>query len=206
MPIRVEIYGADGIAVGQVLRSGHLREILEAGTELVVDDAAWHAIDGSPPRSVGRLTVDDDDILLAVADEIEDGPVHAQWHDVSLDVGPYRLTGQMPTMPGFDPGRALARPTGEFVLLRDVQIALVADEDGDSVGHRAVLVNRYVVDRVRADMMLGFFFPGAHMTVTGGHDRFAAGAAASAAARDDVLGVPPAGKAGTLPGSAIPIA
>lgn len=200
MPIRVEIYGADGIAVGQVEGTGHLREILEAGTELVIDDAAWHPIDGSPPRSVGRLTVDDDDILLAVADEIEDGPVHAQWHDVSLDVGPYRLTGQMPTMPGFDPGRALARPTGEFVLLRDVQVVLAADQDGDSVGHRAVLVNRYVVDRVSADMMLGFFFPGAHMTVTGGHDRFAAGAAASAAARDEAVGPPPADGAGVAPG------
>ena len=29
-------------------------------------------------------------ILLAVADQIEDVPVHAQWHDISLDVGPYR--------------------------------------------------------------------------------------------------------------------
>ena len=38
---------------------------------------------------------------------------------------------------GFDPGRALARPTGEFVLLRDVRIALVADADGPAVAQPA---------------------------------------------------------------------
>ena len=32
-------------------------------------------------------------------------------------------------MPGFDPGRALARPTGEFVFLRDARICLVDQPD-----------------------------------------------------------------------------
>ena len=80
-----------------------------------------------------------------------------------------------------DPGRALARPTGEFVLLRDVRIALVGDTQGSSVNQPAAFVNRYVVDRVAADLMLGFYFPGAEMIVTGGHERSAAGAAAPAA-------------------------
>jgi hypothetical protein len=123
------------------------------------------------------VTVAEDDILIAVADDPNVIPVHAQWHDVAVDVGPYLVTGQMPTMPGFDPGRALARPTGEFVLLRDVRIALVGDADGPAVAHAAALVNRYVVDRVVADLMLGFFFPGAEMIVTAGHDRSAAGEA-----------------------------
>jgi hypothetical protein len=65
-------------------------------------------------------------------------------------------------MPGFDPGRALARPTGEFVQLRDVSVGLVAD-DADGLHRPVALVNRYVVDRVEADLMLGFFFPGAEM-------------------------------------------
>jgi hypothetical protein len=82
----------------------------------------------------------------------------------------------MPTMPGFDPGRALARPTGEFVLLRDVRIALRGDVDGPSMALPSAFVNRYVVDRVAADLMLGFFFPGAEMVVTDGHERVAAGA------------------------------
>ena len=179
MPIRVEIYGAAGVAVGVVARAGRLREILESGPDLLVERAAWHPLDGSKPRPSEALTIAGDDILVAVADEIDELPVHAQWHDISLDVGPYRVTGQIPTMPGFDPGRALARPTGEFVLLRDVRITLAGDDDGPAVGQAAAFVNRYVVDRVEADLMLGFFFPGAVMVVTGGHEQTGAGATAS---------------------------
>ena len=40
------------------------------------------------------------------------------------------------------------------------------------------LVNRYVVDRVEADLMLGFFFPGAVMVQTGGHETTGAGSPA----------------------------
>lgn len=181
MPIRVEIYGGSGVATGVVARAGRLREILESGLDLLVERAAWLPLDGSPAQPRGEIAVAEDDILVAVAEVAEDGPVHAQWHDISLDVGPYRVTGQMPTMPGFDPGRALARPTGAFVLLRDVRISLVAEADGAAVGQPAAFVNRYVVDRVKADLMLGFFFPGAEMVVTGGHDQTAAGVPASPA-------------------------
>jgi hypothetical protein len=180
MPFRVEIYAADGVAIAVVARSGSLREIVESGSTLLLERATWHPIDGSPPQSRDELSLAPDDIHIAVGETVEDGPVHAQWHDVMVDVGPYHVTGQMPTMPGFDPGRALARPTGEFVLLRDVQVALLGREDAGSVGHPGALVNRYVVDRVEADLMLGFFFPGAAMVVTGGHDSVAAGADAAA--------------------------
>ncbi|HEY8799197.1 MAG TPA: hypothetical protein VIM20_01230 [Candidatus Limnocylindrales bacterium] len=182
MPFRVEIYAADGVAIAVVARSGSLREIVESGSVLLLESATWHPIDGSPPGPVGELSLAPDDIHIAVGETVEDGPVHAQWHDVMVDVGPYHVTGQMPTMPGFDPGRALARPTGEFVLLRDVQVSLLGREDAGSVGHPAALINRYVVDRVEADLMLGFFFPGAVMVVTGGHDSVAAGATDVAAA------------------------
>ena len=194
MPIRVEIYGASGVASGVVAREGHLREILESGVDLLVEGAAWHPLDGSPPRPSPTLRIADDDVMLAVSEEVSDIPVHAQWHDLSLDVGPYRVTGQMPTMPGFDPGRALARPTGEFVLLRDIRIALVGDADGPAVAHAAALVNRYVVDRVASDMLLGFFFPGAEMVLVGGHDRSAAGATGQpgGSAADPIPVAPPA--------------
>jgi len=182
MPIRVEIYTADGVAIAVVARPGTLRDIVEAGRDLVLEDVTWHPLDGNPARPVRELALAPDDIHIAVSDAPEDGPVHAQWHDIGVDVGPYRVTGQMPTMPGFDPGRALARPTGEFVLLRDVQIKLLDQEDAGSVRQRTALVNRYVVDRVEADLMLGFFFPGAVMVVTGGKDPVGAGAAVATVA------------------------
>ncbi len=177
MPLRVEIYAAEGVAVAVVGRAGSLREIVEGGRDLKLERAAWHPLDGGPSQPVGEISLAPDDIHIAVGDTVEDGPVHAQWHDITVDLGPYRVAGQMPTMPGFDPGRALARPTGEFVLLRDVRISLLGREDAGAVEQRAALVNRYVVDRVEADLMLGFFFPGAEMVITGGRESVAATAA-----------------------------
>jgi hypothetical protein len=183
MPIRVEVFGTSGVAIGLVSRAGRLREILEVDGKVFVEDVTWHPLDGSPARPSSALTIGEDDILLAVADGDPAGPTHAQWHDIELDVGPYRVNGQMPTMPGFDPGRALARPTGEFVLLRDVRIALLGDDRGPAVEHHEAFVNRYVVDRVTADMMLGFFFPGAEIVVTGSPQPSAATAAPAVAER-----------------------
>ncbi|GAC1667269.1 MAG: hypothetical protein NVS9B8_09040 [Candidatus Limnocylindrales bacterium] len=175
MPIRVEIYASSGVAVGVVARPGRLREVLEAGPDLLIERTVWHPLDGTPARAVGPLTLALDDILIAVADEADDGPVHAQWHDIRLEIGPYLVTGEMPTMPGFDPGRALARPTGEFVLLRLARITLGSAQDDAALTQPTALVNRYVVERVAADLMLGFFFPGAEMAFTSGHERSAAG-------------------------------
>lgn len=175
MSIQVEIYGAAGVAIGHVAHDGPLRLVLEAGPGLVVEQATWHSLDGSTPQPRGSVAIAEDDILIAVTDANDEAPVHAQWHEVALDVGPYRVAGQMPTLPGFDPGRAITRPTGEFVLLRDVRIGLRAGAEDENLTRAAAFVNRYVVDRVAADLMLGFFFPGAEMTITGGHDRVAAG-------------------------------
>ena len=166
MSISVEIFAAGGIAVGVVARSAHLRELLESGEPVPLERATWHPLDDSPARPSGDLILAADDIFLATTDEADDVPVHAQWHDIVLNVGPYHVTGQMPTMPGFDPGRALARPTGEFVQLRDVSIGLLDERDDTGLTRAAALVNRYVVDRFEAGLMLGFFFPGAVMVST----------------------------------------
>lgn len=168
MPIQVQAYTAGGIATGVVARAGHLRELLETGAELVVERTRWLAHDGSAERPAGELRLLPDDLCIVVGEELGGVPVHAQWHALTLDLGPYRVTGEMPTMPGFDPGRALARPTGEFVTLRDVTIALLEREEAGWVACPEALVNRYMVDRVAADLMLGFFFPGAAMAVTEG--------------------------------------
>jgi hypothetical protein len=88
------------------------------------------------------------------------------WHIVRLEAGIYRIDGELPTMPGFDPGRALMRPSGEFVLLREVRVELIDRPDVGTVSVPHAFVNRYTVERVEADLMLGFFFPGAEVDET----------------------------------------
>jgi hypothetical protein len=167
MPIRVEAYTATGIATGDVVCLRSVRDALDSSTELTIGGASWLAIDGAVGPTARQLSIATDELLLVVADEPDGIPVHAQWHNLELDAGPYRVRGQMPTMPGFDPGRALARPNGGFVLLRDGRIELIGRPDAGEATAAQLLVNRYTVDRIEADLMLGFFFPGAAMTVTG---------------------------------------
>jgi hypothetical protein len=193
MPIRVEAYTTTGIATGTIDRPGSLRDALEGSTDLTIRGSSWLPLDGSGDRAAGDVLLMVDDLLFVVG-EAGEAPVHAQWHDIELDAGPYRLHGEMPTMPGFDPGRALARPTGEFVLLRDARVELIDQPEAGEASCTEILVNRYTVDRVRADLMLGFFFPGAHIEVTGhvasDHTGSVLGAVPSAPAPD--AGVPPA--------------
>jgi hypothetical protein len=161
MPIRVEAYTMGGIVTGVVTRPGHLREILEGSTELDVTEASSAPLDGEPIQT-SEQHIAMDDVVVAVGDEEHQGPVHSAWHPIRLESGPWLVEGDLPTLPGFDPDRALTRPTGTFVLLRDVRISLLHHPElGENV-HDSVLVNRYSVDRVDADLMLGFFFPGAH--------------------------------------------
>ena len=166
MPMRVEAYTATGIATGTVAAPGHVRGHVEGLTELIVEGSEWLPLDGSPGRQAGNVKLQVDDLLLLVSDELDDVPGHAQWHTIDLDAGPYRIEGELSTMPGFDPGRALARPSGQFVLLRDVRITLLSEPTGGDVRCAHALVNRYTVDRIAADIMLGFFFPGAAMSMT----------------------------------------
>lgn len=163
MAIRVDAYTAEGIATGVVDRPGGLRDTLETAGDLTMARASWQAM-GQPSAPVpGTWTTPIDELLIVISDDDPFIPVHAAWHPIRLEVGPYLLNGELPTLPGFDPGRALTRPSGEFVLLKDVELAFLAQPEATiAVDH--ALVNRYGVDRVDADLMLGFFFPGAAMT------------------------------------------
>ena len=51
-------------------------------------------------------------LVVAVSDQEHPAPVHAAWHPIRLEAGPWLVEGDLPTLPGFDPGRALTRPTG----------------------------------------------------------------------------------------------
>lgn len=165
MSIRIEAYTASGVARGLVARSGHLREVLEAGGDLRIERASWQPL-GQPSASpAGEISVAIDDIIVAVGDDDPSIPVHATWHRLCLEAPPFVLIGELPTLPGYDPGRALARPTGEFVVLRDVELAV--DGAAHTVVASVALLNRYAVERVEADLMLGFYFPGAALAEAG---------------------------------------
>ena len=162
MPIHVDAYLAGGVASGMIDHAGQLREQLETTTELSLAETTWQSLDGAAPHAAGDMTLPIDDVLIVVSDDDPYLSTHAAWHSISLVVGPYVVAGELPTLPGFDPGRALTRPSGEFVMLREVRLGLVGDDD-ETVAVPHALINRYGVDRVAANIMLGFFFPGAEM-------------------------------------------
>ena len=162
-----EAFTAGGIASGALDQPAGLREELESEQPVDLDQATWYPIAGGAAERRGRIHLESDDLLVLCADD-QDLPIHAAWHAVELDLGPYRITGELPTMPGFDPGRALARPGGPFILLRDVKVELLANPGAGRVERPHAFVNRYAVERVAADIDLGHFFPGAHFLTPAG--------------------------------------
>lgn len=163
MAIKVVAYLQEGVLGGVIDSPEHLRDLLESSERLQVTESTWTPLDGGLPTTPGVATIVIDDLALAAGDEELAGPVHAAFHPIRLEAGPYLIRGDLATLPGFDPGRALTRPTGTFVLLNDVKVSLLADANAGTATHDRALVNRYSVDRVDADIMLGFFFPGAQM-------------------------------------------
>lgn len=157
---QVEAFTAGGIMRGAMIGLPEFRADPGAMLPVSIDRATWHPLVGGAPERRGPVRLDTDDVLVLWSDG-QDLPIHASWHDVELQMGPYAITGALPTMPGFDPGRALARPGGPFVLLRDVQVTLVGNPDGGRVERSHALVNRYAVERVVAAIDLGYYFPGA---------------------------------------------
>jgi len=162
MSTRIDLYTNGGLASGELARPGPLAERLERASDFELDSATWIPLEGPAVHARGRVTIAVDDVLLAHEPGDDGGPVHAMWHPVLIDAGPYRVQGELPTLPGFDPGRALTRPSGTFLRLRDVRIE-ARDRPDLTVERGSLLVSRYGVERVQAGLMLGFFFPGAEI-------------------------------------------
>jgi len=159
---QVEIFTPTGVVSGSTARSQVGADARGAATPLPVDGSRWYPLDGSAPARRGSVSIAPDDILVVV---LAPPPfsVHASWYPLQLEIGPYRLEARLPVAPGFDPARALARPTGPFVALRDVSISLIGRTDAGIAERDFAHVNRYAVDRVESNLMLGFFFPGASL-------------------------------------------
>ena len=163
MTMRLEAHTSEGVRSGTVHTEGSLTELLETVDVLWVTDGHLAPLDGSPAIADpnGRIALPIDELIVVVAPSDTTIPMHAAWHDVQLTAGPYELTGQMPTLPGFDAARALARPTGTFVLLARATLCLSGHPEAGLVELPLALVHRYMVERVQSDLELGFYFPGA---------------------------------------------
>lgn len=167
---QVEAFIAGGIMRGVMHALPDFGAEGSTNATLDIERASWHPLTGGATEQRGPVRLQADDILVLWTDG-NDLPIHAAWHDVELVLGPYFVTGALPTLPGFDPSRALARPSGEFVLIRDVRVTLGGNPDGGIVERSHALVNRYGVERVVASIDLGYYFPGAAFATPVGVDR-----------------------------------
>jgi hypothetical protein len=165
--MQIEAFTAGGIASGAVAPPWSLHDGLESEQPVDLDGTTWYPLTGGAAERRGRLHLEVDEMLVVCSDE-QEMPIHSAWHSVELDLGPYRITGELPTLPGFDPGRALSRPGGPYILIRDVKLELTASPDAGRVERPHAFVNRYAVERVAADIDLGFYFPGARFLTTAG--------------------------------------
>jgi hypothetical protein len=157
---QVEIFTPTGVVIGTTTRATVESDARGAPAPLPVDAGRWYPLDGGDPVRRGALVVSPDEMLVVVLAE-PTVTIHAQWYPIAIDLGPYHVEGRLPTAPGFDPARALARPSGAFVALRDVSISLPGRPDGGAAERPHAHVNRYAVERVRTNQMLAYFFPGA---------------------------------------------
>lgn len=158
----VEIFTPTGVLSGLTARVPLSTNGPDLTAAIRVREASWFPLHGGPGEKRRDSQVSPDDILILVAAQ----PallVHMNWFSVTLDLGPYRVTGELATHPGFVPEQSLARPGSTFVPLRDARIELV-DQAGTGAANRAhVHVNRYAVERVVSSLMLGHYFPGANL-------------------------------------------
>lgn len=158
----VEIFAPTGVLAGTTIGVPLTNDGPDLLEPLAVSDARWYPLDGSRPVHRGEATVLPDDILLIATPEPE-LKVHMTWYSVRLDVGPYRVAARLATHPGFDPARAIARPGSAFIAISDATIELPGHDEVGAASRPYLHVNRYAVERVTSSLMLGHFFPGAHL-------------------------------------------
>lgn len=166
MSDRLKAYTAAGLLQATLHDEARLVELLGSRPSLQVVSGVMSPLDGGTPERHGPAGYDVDDLLVVVAPDDVSAPVHAAWNPVVLTSPPYRIEAELPTLPGFDPARALARPSGPFVLLGRVRVGLADVAEGGTDEHAFAWVNRYAVEQVEAGIELFFFFPGAEERLT----------------------------------------
>jgi hypothetical protein len=161
MTTEIEAYTGAGLLRGRYSGRDRLADVLETLDALSLDRPSLEPIDGGPRESQSSAVVETDDLLIVVCPPDTSTPVHAVWHALRISCGPFEVAGELPTLPGFDPGRSLTRPGGPFVMVGRVTIRLRDAPDVGQAAHDFAWVNRYTVEAYEADIDLGAFFPGA---------------------------------------------
>ncbi|HSL97538.1 MAG TPA: hypothetical protein VK831_03105 [Candidatus Deferrimicrobiaceae bacterium] len=157
---QLEVFTPDGIYTGVTSRLPLIGDGPTLDHPLPLEGARWYPNDGTTPAHHGSVSIPPDDILVVVLPEPE-LKVHTSWYPLTLDCGPYRLVGRFETQPGFDPDRALTRPSGGFVPLHEAVIELRGRADAGAAERAYVQVNRFAVERVVSPLSLTLYFPGA---------------------------------------------
>jgi len=164
MTTEIEAYTGAGLLRGRLAGPDRLADLLETLDSLAFERPSLDPIDGGPRETQSRAVVETDDLLLVVCPAETLTPVHASWHALTLSIGPFSVACELPTLPGYDPGRSLTRPGGPFVMLGRVMVGLRAAPDAGQAEHAFAWVNRYAVEAYEADIDLGAYFPGARST------------------------------------------
>ena len=158
----IEIFAPNGVLAGETDRVPMTNAGPDLTAPLAVENGRWYPLDGSSPTRRGDTSIPPDDILIIVTAEPEI-KVHMAWYAVTLEIGPYRVSGQLATHPGFDPAKAIARPSSTFVALSEATVELLDHAVMGVVQRPYLHVNRYAVERVTSSLMLGYYFPGARL-------------------------------------------
>ena len=167
MSIEFSAYTATGRVQGDVAEEGRLHDLLETFEWIALRRPARWGLDGEILPTGPELSERTEDLLIVVAPPETVLMVHSGWHQLQLLVGPYAVQAELPSLPGFDPTKSLARPSGTFVLLANAIIGLASDaSDRSEYGY--VWLNRYAVERVEAAFEMRLFFPGAEMVIVPG--------------------------------------
>jgi hypothetical protein len=156
-----QAYTNEGILRGELPEAARLGEILENEPEIALHHVQWQPHRGQGVEQRPDSAVSTDDLLLVIAPPETVTPGHSAWNRVTLVMPPYFVEAELPTLPGFDPGRALARPSGQFVLMGHIRVAELSSDNAAREEHAFAWVNRYAVEHIDSELELPFFFPGA---------------------------------------------
>jgi hypothetical protein len=112
-------YVPDGLLSDRLVDEGEVLTLLETRETLTLES--------------GRV-LPVDEVFVVVAPPVAAVEVGASRHDLALRIGPYLLTAELLTRPGFDPIRSLTRPTGTFLPLGRARVS-AAEPGFDELDH-----------------------------------------------------------------------